>query len=59
MRFLHNCKLWLSPLRMTDPDFGNLVFIHSSKFPERSSCLRRYTAIPNLRKQPSTTCKDL
>jgi hypothetical protein len=36
MGFLHNFKLWLSPLRMTDPDFGNLVFMLSSKFPERS-----------------------
>lgn len=36
MTFLHNLKLWLSPLRITDPDFGNLVFMHFSKFPERS-----------------------
>jgi hypothetical protein len=36
MGFLRNLKLWLLPLRMTDPDFGNLVFIHISKWPERS-----------------------
>jgi hypothetical protein len=36
MSFLRNIKLWLFPLRMTDPDFGSLVFIHISKWPERS-----------------------
>ncbi len=36
MGFLHNLKLWLSPLRMTDPDFGTLLFMRSSKAPERS-----------------------
>ncbi len=36
MAFLHNLKLWLSPLRMTDPDFGNLLFMHISRWPERS-----------------------
>jgi len=36
MGFVRNLKLWLSPIRMTDPDFGNLVFMHFSKYPERS-----------------------
>jgi len=36
MALLHNLKLWLFPLRMTDPDFGNLLFMHISKWPERS-----------------------
>ena len=36
MGFSHNLKLWLSPLRINDPDFGSLVFMHVSKFPERS-----------------------
>jgi len=36
MAFLHNLKLWLSPPRMTDPDFGVLLFMHISKWPERS-----------------------
>ncbi len=36
MRFLHNLKLWLSPPKMTDPDFGNLTFMHIGKHPERS-----------------------
>jgi hypothetical protein len=36
MRFLHNLKLWLSPPRMADPDFGKLTFMHIGKHPERS-----------------------
>lgn len=36
MRFLHNLKLWLSPPKMIDPDFGNLTFLHMEKHPERS-----------------------
>jgi len=36
MAFLHNLKLWLSPPRILDPDFGDLVFIYISKWPERS-----------------------
>lgn len=36
MGFLHNLKLWLSPPRMTDPDFGQLIFMHIDKRPERS-----------------------
>ena len=36
MGLVRNLKLWLSPLRMTDTDFGNLMFMHFSKFPERS-----------------------
>jgi hypothetical protein len=36
MGFLRNLRLWLSPLRMADPDFGPLVFMHISKWPERS-----------------------
>lgn len=36
MGFLRNLKLWLHPPRMSDPDFGTLVFMHSSKAPERS-----------------------
>jgi len=33
--FCVNLKHWLVPLRMTDPDFGNLLFMHVSKWPER------------------------
>jgi hypothetical protein len=40
MGFLRNLKLWLFPLRMTDPDFGNLILIHISKWPERSFVAR-------------------
>jgi len=36
MGFLHNLKLWLSPPRITDPDFGQLIFMHMEKRPERS-----------------------
>ena len=36
MRFLHNLKLWMSPPRMTDPDFGKLIFMYIQKHPERS-----------------------
>jgi len=36
MGFLRNLKLWLFPLRLDDPDFGSLLFIHISKWPERS-----------------------
>ena len=36
MGFLHNLKLWLSPPKMSDPDFGNLRFMHIEKHPERS-----------------------
>jgi hypothetical protein len=36
MGFLHNLKFWLSPPKMTDPDFGNLTFMHIGKHPERS-----------------------
>ena len=36
MAFLHNLRLWLFPPRMTDPDFGSLLFMHISKQPERS-----------------------
>jgi len=36
MAFLHNLRLWLFPIRITDPELGNLVFMYSSKFPERS-----------------------
>lgn len=36
MGFLHNLKLWLSPPRIKDPDFGNLIFIYIEKHPERS-----------------------
>ncbi len=36
MGFLHNLKLWLSPPRMIDPDFGKLIFMHTEKHPERS-----------------------
>jgi len=33
---LHNLKLWVSPPKMSDPDFGPLIFMHMSKAPERS-----------------------
>jgi len=33
---LHNLKLWLSPPRIADPDFGNLRFMFIAKAPERS-----------------------
>src|SRR6266481_2268758 len=36
MGVLQNLKLWLFPRRMSDPDFGSLVFMQISKFPERS-----------------------
>jgi len=36
MSVLNNLKLWLSPPRMTDPDFGKLIFMHMGKHPERS-----------------------
>jgi hypothetical protein len=36
MGFVRNLKLRLSPPRMTDPEFGNLIFMYISKFPERS-----------------------
>ena len=36
MAFLHNMKLWLSPPKIVDPDFGTLVFMHIGKHPERS-----------------------
>src|SRR5947207_934233 len=36
MGFLQNLKLWLSPPRIEDPDFGGLLFMHISNFPERS-----------------------
>jgi hypothetical protein len=36
MTFLTNLKLWIRPKRMTDPDFGELIFMHISKHPERS-----------------------
>ena len=36
MGLLNNLKLWLSPPKMTDPDFGNLLFMHIRKHPERS-----------------------
>jgi hypothetical protein len=36
MGLLRNLKLWLSPPRMNDPAFGSLVFMHISKWPERS-----------------------
>ncbi len=36
MGFLRNLRLWLRPLQMTDPDFGNLVFMHMNRHPERS-----------------------
>jgi len=35
MSFLRGLKLWLFPLKMTDPDFGKLVYMHISKWPER------------------------
>ena len=36
MGLVRNLKLWLHPLRMNDPDFGELVFMHISKAPKRS-----------------------
>jgi hypothetical protein len=36
MGFLTNLKFWLSPPKMTDPDFGKLTFMHIGKHPERS-----------------------
>jgi len=36
MGFLRNFRLWLRPLRMSDPEFGNLLFIPIAKAPERS-----------------------
>jgi hypothetical protein len=36
MALLHNLKLWLSPPRLNDPDFGNLLFMYMSKAPGRS-----------------------
>ncbi len=36
MGFLRNLKLWLSPPKIADPDFGTMVFMHNSKSPERS-----------------------
>src|SRR6476646_9181484 len=36
MGFFHNLKLWLSPPKMSDPDFGTLRFIHIDKHPKRS-----------------------
>ena len=41
--FLRNLKLWLVPLRMTDPDFGNLLFMHVSKWPEGSYWEREWS----------------
>lgn len=36
MGFLQNLKLWLSPPRIEDPDFGSLLYMYVSNFPERS-----------------------
>ena len=36
MGFLHNMKLWLSPPKIVDPVFGELIFMHIEKHPERS-----------------------
>ena len=36
MAFLHNLKLWLAPPRIKDPEFGELIFMHIEKHPERS-----------------------
>jgi hypothetical protein len=36
MGFLHNLKLWLSPPKIVDPVFGELIFMHIEKYPERS-----------------------
>lgn len=36
MSFLHNLKLRFSPPRITDPDFGNLLFMFIPNDPEQS-----------------------
>ena len=36
MSILHNLKLRLSPPRITDPDFGSLLFMYVPNAPERS-----------------------
>jgi hypothetical protein len=36
MSFLHNLRLRLSPPRITDPEFGNLIWMYISNHPERS-----------------------
>jgi hypothetical protein len=36
MGFFRNIKSWLRPKRMSDPDFGCLVFMHIARAPERS-----------------------
>jgi hypothetical protein len=43
MEFLHNMKLWLSPTKITDPVFGNLIFMHIEKHLERSYWEGRWT----------------
>ena len=43
MAFFHSFKLWLFPPRMTDPEFGSLLFMHISKCPERSYWECRWT----------------
>ena len=36
MSLLKTLKYWLTPLKMTDLDFGTLTFIYVSQNPERS-----------------------
>lgn len=36
MAIMRNLRLWLRPPKMSDPDFGDLVFMHVSNAPERS-----------------------
>jgi hypothetical protein len=36
MGFLRNVKLWRHPPKIRDPEFGELVFMHSSNAPQRS-----------------------
>jgi hypothetical protein len=50
MGFLKNLNLWLSPPKLADPDFGTMVFMHISKFPERSywECEWRFPPTGNI-----------
>jgi hypothetical protein len=45
MEFLHNMKLWLSPPKITDPVFGQMIFMHIGKHPERSYWEGRWTLL--------------
>src|SRR5688500_16877618 len=36
MGFIKSLRLWLSPPRLTDPEFGPLLFMHIDKAPQKS-----------------------